>query len=183
MKNINLIIAIFLSIFILSGCLTVEKKDYKFEILKDGKVRLTINYYNIVSQDDDEKNVSFKDFGILITDYFEGEKILDDFEGATIIDKKLFEKDNILCGTVILEFPDIETAKIKRYNNKGPYMYYMGGFSETFETSNGEHGGEKFPVVFWDEDQTELTLSTVVTADVSATRPLIGHYKTWKENQ
>lgn len=183
MKNLFKGLAIIFSIIMLSGCLTVEKKDYKYEILKDGKVRLTINYYNIVSQDDDEMNVSFKDFGELVTDYLEGNKILDNYPGATIVSKELFEKDGTLCAKAVLEFPDLESAKIKQYKGKGPLMYYMGAFSETFESSNGENGGDNFPVIFWDEDKKELTFSTIVTADVTSARPLLGHYKTWKENQ
>lgn len=181
MKRILFFCGIIALIFIVSGCLTVEKKTYTFKIEKTGVVTLTIDYYNIVSQDDDGQDVSFKDFGELVTDYMQGEKLLETYPEATIKDKKLFEKNGVLCGQAVVEFPSLEAANLKQYKGKGPIMHYLGSFSETFDNSNGDYWGANFPVIAWEEGTKDMVLSTIVTTDLSTSRPLLSHYKIWKE--
>lgn len=183
MKIKLIFIVLIASLLLFSGCLTVEKKEYKYNIKNDGTLTLTINYYNIMSQDDDGADVSFKDFGELISDYVNGEKLLESYPEGKILDKKLFEKDGKLCGTAVFEFPGFLAAKLKQYKDKGPIMIYLGAFSETFENSNGDYLGTDFPMIFWDENQKELSYSTIVTSDISNCRPLIKHYKTWEETK
>lgn len=183
MKHKFIFITLIASLLLFTGCLTVEKKEYKYNIKSDGTLTLTINYYNIMSQDDDGADVSFKDFGELISDYVNGEKLLESYPDGKILDKKIFEKDGKLCGTAVFEFPGLLAAKLKQYNNKGPLMLYLGAFSETFENSNGEYLGADFPLIFWDEKMKELSYSTIVTSDITNCRPLIKHYKTWEETK
>lgn len=65
------VVVLLLSLF-LSGCLTTENKFYSFKINSDGSGSGSIIFENVVSQEDEEKDVSFKDFGELIDDYVKG---------------------------------------------------------------------------------------------------------------
>ncbi|GAB4281154.1 MAG: hypothetical protein Kow0068_05580 [Marinilabiliales bacterium] len=178
----HFIIILIVLVIIATSCLTVEKKTYTFNINKDGSVTLTIDYYNIISTEDDEKDVSLTDFSSLISDYYEGDKLNNDYPEGEIVEKKLFEKDGVLCGKVVINFPNTDMANIRQYKDQGPLMYYLGSFSETYETSNGEYMGTGFPVIFWDEKEKNLTFSTIVTTDLSTAHSLLSYYKTWKEN-
>lgn len=81
-----LIAALFISLFF-TGCLTVERKEYKFELTDGGKGKLTITYYNIESEKEEGKDVSMRDFGELIDDYLNGYKGSADFFNARILEK------------------------------------------------------------------------------------------------
>ena len=48
-----------LLIWALTGCLSTESKEYRFKVKPDGSGEGTITFNNIVSQDDDERDVSF----------------------------------------------------------------------------------------------------------------------------
>ncbi len=70
--RISMLIVFSLVLINLTGCLSTEYKEYIFEINSDGSGEGEIIFYNLVSVEDDEKDVSFKDFGELVSDYIEG---------------------------------------------------------------------------------------------------------------
>ena len=185
MKNL-LIPLIFLSVslFMVSGCLTVEKKSYLFEINEDGSGRLTIKYINILSIRDDNMIVAEEDFEELIAVYLEGTKPGESFPDATIVSKRLFEENNFLCGEVIFEFEKIADAKLYRYDNRGPFMFCVNcSFdNEVYSSSNGTYGGEIMPVVFYEEDRDIFTLITSVSTPDDNMVSLLPYYKTWEES-
>lgn len=181
-RSFTLISILIACLLLISGCLSVEKKTYTFKFTGENSGLLTIKYYNIVSTMDDGEDVSEDDFQELLSDYIEGNKIADEYPGATFIDKRFYEEDGVLCAEVVFEFLDLEGARLFQYNEDGPYMYCLNCYLETesFETSNGSYGGEVMPVVFWEESLDELSLSTVVTSPDEATISLLPHYKEWK---
>ena len=56
------ILALAFLALLISGCLTVEKKEYTFEFTGKNSGTLTIKYINIMSSMDDEEDVSEDDF-------------------------------------------------------------------------------------------------------------------------
>ncbi|MCH7963862.1 MAG: hypothetical protein IH852_07985 [Bacteroidetes bacterium] len=67
--RISMLIILLLIVINLTGCLSAEYKECIFEIKSDGSGEGEIIFYNLVSVEDDEKDVSFKDFGKLVSDY------------------------------------------------------------------------------------------------------------------
>ncbi len=183
MKNISRLIVLFV-LSGLTGCLGVEKKEYTI-ILKDGQSgTATIKYVNIFSTDDNEKDVSFKDFGEMISDYYEGNKIEQDFPGIRNVKKRLFVENNTLCGEISFAFDSLSHAHVFRFDD-GPFMYFVNSgsnSSEKIEWSNGHFGGDRMPVLFWKRTEKELRFKTVVTEDVTGKRNLVKLYKLWQSS-
>lgn len=179
-KNILFISA--LAIF--AGCLGVEKKEYTIKLKGGESGTATIKYINIFSNDDNEKDVSFKDFGELVSDYLEGNKIEQDFPGIRDVKKRIFIENNTLCGEITFAFDSLSHVKLFRYED-GPYMYYVNtgsSPSEKFEVSNGTFGGEKMPVIFWNKNTNDFQFRTLVTEDVTGKRSFVKLYKMWQSS-
>lgn len=166
----------------LTSCLTVEKKEYTFEMKDNKSGTLTIKFINILSMMDDTMNVSESDFSELIATYIEGTQIESDFESAILKNKRLFEEGGVLCGEAIIEFDDLSDVGLFRYKESGPFMFNISSYleSETFLNSNGEYGGESMPVVFWSESLKTLKLTTSVTTPDETTIGLLSLYNDWK---
>ena len=180
MRTFRLLFITLTAALFLSSCLTVEKKDYKYVLTGKSSGILTITYYNICSSND-SNGVASTDFAELINSYINGTKPEDEFPGATLIKKELYEENGKLCAKVILSFPDLKTGHIFQLDSKSPYMLYMSSFSENYESSNGSWGGEIMPVVFWDKKLKELNLKTTVEKNIDASLSLLDMYKEWKK--
>ncbi|MBN1187741.1 MAG: hypothetical protein JXB49_36040 [Bacteroidales bacterium] len=167
---------------LLSSCLTVEKKQYAFELTGKESGKLTIKYINIMSIMDEEQDVSETDFNELITSYIEGDEIEKSYPEAKNIKKRLFEENGQLCGEVTMDFESLKDVGLYLHNKKAPLMYYLssGLGMETFESSNGEYGGDVMPVVFWGNKEKKLNVATVVTEPDETTISLLDQYKKWK---
>lgn len=168
--------------FALSGCLTTEYKEFTINLKKDGSGSMTIKYINIMSQKDNDKDVSQKDFGELITDYYQGDKVLNDYPDARLIKTDLFEENNALCGIAVIEFDKLEDIKIYKYDDNSPYMINISSYD--FIESNGTHGGDYMPIIFFDKKTTELKYKTKQTTLDDESKKnhisLLDHYKKWK---
>ncbi len=169
--------------FLLSGCLTVEKKEYKWEFTGTNSGKLTITYINIMSDMDDTLDVSGEDFDELLNSYLYGTYIDEQFPMASNIEKRLFVRDNQLCGEVIMEFSDLQAVHLYQHEKKGPYMFCVNTApdTESYEGSNGEYGGDHMPVVFWDGKEKELYLITLIQEPDESTLSLVDQYYQWKE--
>lgn len=178
----NILWLVTLTVFV--GCLGVEKKEYSIK-LKDGQSgTAAIKYINIFSTDDNEKDVSFKDFGELVSDYLDGNKIEQDFPGIRDVKKRIFIENNTLCGEISFAFDSLSQVKLFRYED-GPYMYYINSSSspsEKFEVSNGTFGGDKMPVIFWNKSTKDFQFRTMVTEDVTGKRSFVKLYKMWQSS-
>jgi hypothetical protein len=170
----------------LSGCLTCEKKEYTFQLTGDNSGRLTIKYINIMSIMDDTLDISTEDFQTLLNDYYDGEELQNTFPDASLVSRKMFEENGVLCGEVVYEFSDLKGAKLYQHKDKGPFMYCLGCYSldsEYFSESNGEYGGDVMPVVFWDQGSKKLFLTTDVTYPDETTISLLDEYLLWESGQ
>ncbi len=174
------------AVILLTGCLISERKEYTFKVAADGTGSGTVKYINLVSQNDEGKDVSFKDFAELVTDYIEGDKFLDENPAWTITDKKLYEKDGTLWGEVSFTFTSWDSAGFLRETGCAccPTYYYLEEVNnENYESSNGtflkEYG--KIPLIAFEPAMKEFTIRTTVQEDLSDTSPLLPHYKSWKK--
>lgn len=190
MNKIKILIFIILATIVLSGCLTAEYKEYKFEFTGKNSGILTITYRNIISQkDDDELSVREEvqqDYDELINSYILGNSIETEFPDAKIKSKKLFEEDNQLCGEVVLEFDNISDVNLYKYNKKSPFMYslssssYMGLMIENYFDSNGDLGPSYFPAVIWETKTKILELTTTISTPDQESVSLLN---TWKKDK
>lgn len=164
----------------LTGCLTVERKSYKITMTGKESGKCTITFQNIVSSKDEGKDISFKDFAELVTDYLQGTKLEDEMAGVHHVQKNLISVGGVLNGEMSFEFDSLSALRMYRYNETAPLMMYLGTMnSETYETSNGTYGGEKMPVIFWPSNHNHITLSTKVTEIDTSHISLAKQYASW----
>jgi len=169
---------------VFGGCLTVEEKEYIVEMTGKNSGKFTIKYFNIMSSStSDTIDSSPDDFDELINKYMNGDELEKTFPNCTNFKKRLYVENDQLNGEVTMEFKDINDIKLFRYKGKGPYMMSTGAFSsmETYESSNGEFGGDNMPVVFWDKKTKKLTLTCTVTKPDDKTNSLARLYKKWEK--
>lgn len=184
MKNFRIsIIFLIVMAVVAGGCLTYEKKEYKFVLNSDTSGTLIIKYYNIMSVMDDTLDVSEEDFEVLISEYLNGNKIENNFPGALNIKKRLFEENGVLCGEVTMDFSKLEDVKLFKYSGVGPLMFNAVNFeeSETYFSSNGKYGGDIMPVVFWDGKSKKCELTTEYTHPDKTCISLLSRFNSWSE--
>lgn len=175
-------------ILIISSCLTVEKKEYKFEFTGKNAGKLTIKYVNLMSmpdytEEEEQTDNSKADFDDLISTYIQGDKIENDFPLATNVQKRLFEENGLLCGEVTMDFPNLEAVRLYQFDKKSPIMFSVSGAidGESFVSTNGVLGNSDYMnVVFWKAGSKLLTVATSVTTPDEETVSLLKHYKKWK---
>lgn len=167
---------------LLSSCLTVENKEYVFELTGPDKGTLTIKYINIMSSLEDGQNVAASDFQELIHTYLEGDQLEQDYPDASGITKDLFIENGVLCAKVIIEFTALSDVRLYQFQGKGPIMFNIKSAydGDEFESTNGEYGGEIMPVVFWSPENKLLNLITLVMKPDETTTSLVDEYDKWK---
>ncbi|NUO19051.1 hypothetical protein HUU59_06330 [bacterium] len=157
------------------GCLNVQNKTYTFKLNADGTGSGSIFFYNIHSSDEEERDVSFKDFGTLVTDYLEGQTFEGENPDWTITKKDLFEQDGVLCGKVEFTFSNMGAA---------PILLLPGAIDETLVEHNGTGVAlGDAEVIEWTADTKEITYKTEVTSDVENVRNLVEQYNNWKKSK
>jgi hypothetical protein len=146
---------------------------------------MTIRFINILSGRDSQKDVSMKDFAELITDYFDGNKLENDTPFGHDFKKTIYEENGKLIGEVSFQFDSLSAVGLYKYDEVSPFMLNVGSFvnGEEFESSNGRHGGEKMPVVFWDKSTRNFSWNTTIQRDSAETVNLIDRFRDWKKSQ
>jgi hypothetical protein len=156
----------------------VEKKEYTFQLKDNTSGTLTIKFINILSMKDDTVDISESDFSELMNSYVNGDQLESDFENAVVRSKRLFEENGVLCGEVIIDFKELSQVGLYQYEAKGPYMINISSYleGETYQSSNGEYGGDIMPAVFWSKGNETLSLTTYVTSPDESTIGLLSFY-------
>ncbi|MEA2096149.1 MAG: hypothetical protein U9P73_05585 [Candidatus Cloacimonadota bacterium] len=173
--------------FILSSCLNTEFKQYFFKINTDGSGTGTIKFINIVSEEDEEQNVSTTDFDTLINNYINGTTFEEANPNFNVISKELFEENGVLNGQVEFTFKDFQDIGFYHYqrSENAPIMFYLGALSETFLETDGEYiGGDEeneIPMIVWAPGTTEFTFKTAVKDEMSNVNSLLDQYNLWIE--
>ncbi len=143
-------------------------------------------YRNILSQDDDKKDVSFKDFGELVSDYLNGDKLEKNYGNIRNIKKRLFVENGVLCGEMTFSFDSLSQAGLFQFDDDSPFMLYLEqstfGSDEKYIESNGFYNEDVMPVVFWKKDVKEMKLVTQLLDDTTGTRSLVKLYTLWKQS-
>lgn len=181
--------AILMAAVVFSGCIQIEKKEYTFKIKPDGSGEGMVRYINIVSTDEDSKDVSFKDYATLITDYLNGTKIEEDMPKLHITGKKLLEENNQLVAEISFTFGTIDSAGF--FGTPGckccPMLYFVktSNGSETVTESNGKlvEGVTDTPFLTWDSSVRDFSFKTTCLQDTAGARSLLPHYRTWKNQK
>jgi hypothetical protein len=182
------------SAFLFTGCLGIEKKEYSFKLNPDGSGSGTIRYINIVSQDDksdseEGKDVSFKDFAELVSDYMDGTKFEDDHPYFKVTEKKLYEENGILIGEVKFTFSSLDSTGFYRKPKCDccPVLYFnkSDGGEETIAETNGKlvENVASSAFIEWEGNTREFAFKTTLLSDLAGTRSMAGYYRTWKENK
>jgi len=189
MKNILLIFILSISIIYFEGCLTIESKEYTFELDKGLSGHGSIKFINILSVNKDSIGTIETDYSELMDSYYKGDKIKEELSGVKNLKKRLYEEDNQLCGEVSFDFDDISKLKFYKYKDKGPWCYYLSilsmgllGGTESYFASNGTYGGDNMPIIFWDEGQKEFNFKTAITSPGKSTISLLQMWKEKGEN-
>jgi len=185
MKRILSVLTFLLFAFCISGCLTVETKEYHFSLKKDKSGEATVKFVNIMSDTKDSVSTPDTDFQDLVDNYVNGDKMSEEFPNVKNVTKRLYEEDNQLCGEVKFEFDDITKLKFYKYKETAPWCYYLTvsplgllGGNEAFFSSNGTYGGEGMPIIFWDSNQKEFEFKTTMSQPGPTTASLL---PTWKQ--
>lgn len=189
MKRLIVVTLGLLTVVAFTGCLNVEKKEYWFKIKADGSGEGIIRYVNIVSSDEDDQDVSFKDYATLVTDYVDGTKFEDEHPGLKVAEKKLYEKDGVLCGEFKFTFPSLDSAGFfwQKDCDCCPVLHFvktdMG--SENVIETNGKliEDIASSAFVAWEPGTREFSFTTSVMSDTSGARGLVGHYRAWKDKK
>jgi len=153
-------------LFLLSSCLTVEKKKYVFEFTGKNSGKLTITYYNIFSMMDDTANVSESDFQNLIDNYINGSTIESYFPEAKNFKKRLYVEDGKLCGEITMEFNSLEAVRLMQLGKNGPIVMDLNKTidGETYDSSNGTYGNPDYMnIVYWPSKVKKIEVVTRVS--------------------
>jgi hypothetical protein len=168
MKKYYLVLIISVFSLNLAGCLTVETKEYYFNLKNGNSGEGRIKYINIMRSEDSATTIE-NDYEELVNSYLKGNKPEDELLGIKNLKKRLFEEDNHLCGEITFEFDDISALKFYRYKDD-VWCYYIPassfgifGGGESYFSSNGTYGGENMPVVFWEANQRKFEIKTTVS--------------------
>lgn len=181
-----LALLLFVTALMSGGCLIAEKKEYRFKVNADGSGTGTIKFINIVSQDDDDQDVSFKDFAELVTDYVEGTKWEDENSYCTVTGKKLYEQNGVLVGEVSFTFTDWNAAGflIESGCSCCPVLYHFEGTNnENYSASSGEYLGADggLPLIKFASGTKQFDMDTYFLENLDGTHPLLKHYSSWKK--
>lgn len=184
----SLVAVLLLSTVLFSGCLTAEYKEIRLTLNSDGTSgRGVLVFTGISSTPGDTLDVSREDFATLINEYYLGNKIEIENKGMKNVQKKLYMDRGELVGEVTFEFEKLSDLGIYQHNGKGPYMYYTiaDGFftSGQYESSNGQYGGEKLPLVFWQENTREFKIRMALSTPQEERRPLAALFQDWQTNR
>ncbi|MCU0329890.1 MAG: hypothetical protein MUC47_02805 [Candidatus Kapabacteria bacterium] len=184
MKHFVTIVGAVLLATMMQSCLIVGKKTYKVVMTGQQTGTCTLTYSNIMSRPEDGKDVSFKDFATLVTEYLEGDKLEEDFPGATIISKKLFKRDGKLFGEFVFSFDTLATMKMYRYDTQSPLMMYVpSSNNQTIDATNGIFGGDDMPVLFWPSTAKDLSFTMTSDDDDTTQISLVKHFDAWQASQ
>lgn len=174
-RSISFVALIAAVAILFSGCLTCEKKEFTYQLNKDGSVNLTIKYYNLMSSfsggsDEDEEDAETAestleaDFEDLMSNYVNGSSPESDYINPVVEAKRLFEENGTLCGEVRMKFASVSDAKLfMDAKRKIIIKDFCSSYSETLSVTNGSYDGNS-PFVIWDTKAKTLTYTTTVAS-------------------
>jgi hypothetical protein len=180
----NILVNVCLAILMLgfTGCLTVEFKEYTFRLNPDGTGSGTIKFVNLLSQDEDDADVSAADYTELVDNWLHGTGFEGENPGLVITGKRLFEENGQLCGEITFTFTSLQDASFLLFSDCEctPYLYFLDTSTESYIESNGTYLGEEnasMSFIRFEKGMEELSFKTIVQSDLSTCRSLLSYYK------
>jgi hypothetical protein len=176
-------LTVLLIVWSLSGCVTVENKEYHIKLTTNHSGEATIKFIDIVSETDDTTDVSDDDFQQLIEFYLKGTQLETENPGFRNARKRLYEENGMLMGEVTFNFDSLSVVHLFKFDDDSPYMYFVGSplSSELLLEMNGSFGRDWMPVVFWEKDTWELYVKTKLVSEVVHHRSLLKNFREWQE--
>lgn len=181
-KSISFVTLIAAVAILFSGCLTCEKKEFTYQLNKDGSVNLTIKYYNLMSSfsgsseeseeeaDEDAETLESTleaDFEDLMSNYVNGSSPESEYTNPVVEAKRLFEENGTLCGEIRMKFATASDAKLfVDAKRKIILKDFCSSYTETLASTNGSYDGSS-PFVIWDTKAKTLTYTTSVSSPYS----------------
>jgi hypothetical protein len=167
---------------VLSGCLTVESKEYRIRLNPDLSGEATILFSNILSESEDTVDIADDDFRQLTEFYLEGTQVEKENPGYHNVRKRLFERDGKLMGEISFTFDSIAAVRLFRFDRSSPLMYFVGSplSAEQLVETNGTRGPDWMPVVFWPRETAELYVRTKLVSEVPYQRSLLKNFQAWQ---
>jgi hypothetical protein len=167
---------------LMTGCLTVETKEYHIKLKTEMSGEATIKFINIQSESDDTTDITKEDFQQLIETYVSGAKLEKDNPGFRNVRKKMYEEKGVLCGEISFTFDSLSHVRFFKYDKDSPYMYYASNplSSETLVETNGTQGEEWMPMVFWKKDAHDFYVKTHVVSEARYRTSLLKHFREWQ---
>jgi hypothetical protein len=166
----------------ISGCLTVESKEYRIRLNPDLSGEATILFVNILSESEDTVDITADDFQQLTEFYLEGTQLEKENPGFRNARKRIFEQNGVLMGEITFAFDSLTAVRLFRYDRSSPLMYFVGSplSAEQLVETNGTRGPDWMPVVFWSRESTELYVKTRIVSEVSSQRSLLKRFQDWQ---
>ena len=185
MNRIIFIILLMFLVSLLTGCLTVETKEYHIRLTNDHSGEATIKFINILSESDDTTDITKDDFQQLIDTYVGGNKLEKDNPGFHNVKKKLNEEKGVLVGEISFSFDSLSAVRMFKFDKDSPYMYYASNplSSETLVETNGIQGEQWMPMVFWKRDAHEFYVKTHVSSEARFHKSLLNQFRDWQAQQ
>lgn len=170
---------------LVSGCLTVEYKEYHIKLKNGTSGEATIKFVNILSESDDTTNITKEDFQQLLDLYIKGNKFEKDNPGIRNVKKKLYEENGVLVGEISFVFDSLAVVRFFKFDKDSPYMYYASNplSSEMLIETNGIQPEAWMPVVLWKKDAREFFVKTRVSSEARFRTSLLKQFREWQAAQ
>ncbi|HET6273287.1 MAG TPA: hypothetical protein VFG32_09915 [Bacteroidota bacterium] len=177
--------SLLLAAILLSGCLTVETKEYRITLKSDNSGEAVIKFVNILSEADDTLDISNDDFQQLTEFYIQGTQLENENPGFRNVKKRLYEENGVLVGEVSFTFDSLSVIRLFQYDKESPYMYFVGNplSTEQLLESNGVFGRDWMPIVFWPKETKEFYIKTKVVSEVAYQKSLLPNFREWQAAQ
>lgn len=185
MKRTFFVLLLTSLVLFLTGCLTVETKEYYIKLTNSHAGEATIKFINIVSESDDTTDITKDDFQQLIETYVSGGKLEKDNPGFRNVKKRLYEEKGVLCGEISFTFDSLSAIRVFKFDKDSPYMYYASNplSSETLVETNGTQGEQWMPMVFWKRDAKEFYVKTHISSEARFRKSLLNQFRDWQAAQ
>ena len=162
---------------LLSGCLQVQEKHYRFQLQADGTMSGSICFLGIQSSDEYDADVSSTDFYSLVEDYVEGTQYEDDHNYLNVSSKQFWVEDTSLNCELRFTLADPAAAGfvLHRNCNCAPAYLLLSDDYKPLVTSNGERNGEQ-DLLSWPPGTTEFTFITGSAEETEGIRSLAARW-------
>jgi hypothetical protein len=190
-RSLLLIITLlFVSAFLFSGCLWVEKSQYTFNINPDGSGSGTVRFVNICYTLGEDSTTSEAAYGELNEGYLTGMTYENNNPHLTFTGKRFFADGDNLCAEMSFTFTSIDSIGFFRYKqcDNASFLYVAGQSLEVSPADildfNAAYSGKagEVPVLVWPGDTKLIKFTTEAKADSGNAKKHVSLLGEWQKN-